>query len=155
MSGVEVVGLLLGAFPLAISAMEHYEDMRKVSGTFFNIRRAHRKDLGKLKNCQVMFKLNLQQLLIPLLRDQVVTKMEYEQLLAEPGGDGWKEGGVDDALAERLADGQERYVEILEDMVNTMTKMCEAVRVDDPVFQEVLARKQNVSASCSPETRYT
>ena len=56
MSGVEIVGLLLGAFPLCISAMEHYEEMRKVAGTFFKIRRAHKKDLGKIKDCQLMFK---------------------------------------------------------------------------------------------------
>jgi hypothetical protein len=49
MSGIEVVGLVLGAFPLLVSAMEHYEGVQKVAGTFIKIRRAHRRDLGRVR----------------------------------------------------------------------------------------------------------
>lgn len=58
-SGIEIVGVLLVVFPLCISAIEHYEDTRKVAGTLFKIRRAHKKDLGKVKDCKLMFVLNL------------------------------------------------------------------------------------------------
>jgi hypothetical protein len=37
MSGLELVGIILGAFPLAISGMEHYEETKKVLGTFFKV----------------------------------------------------------------------------------------------------------------------
>jgi hypothetical protein len=39
MSGLELVGVILGAFPLAISGMEHYEETKKVLGTFFKVSR--------------------------------------------------------------------------------------------------------------------
>ena len=39
MSGLELVGIILGAFPLAISGMEHYEETKKVLGTFIKVSR--------------------------------------------------------------------------------------------------------------------
>lgn len=108
------------------------------------IRRAHRKDLGKVKDCQLKFRLNMKELLLPLLTDDVVTKLEYEQLLADPGGPGWQEGHVEETLAERLGDCHERYIEILKEMEETMVLLCKATKVDDEQFQAIL-HTQNVS----------
>ena len=144
MSGLEIVGVILGAFPLAISGMEHYEETKKVANTFFKIRRAHRKDLGKVKDCQLKFRLNMKELLLPLLTDDVVTTMEYEQLLAKPGGPGWQEEHVEESLAERLGDCHERYIEILKEMEETMVLLCKATKVDDEQFKTIL-QTQNVS----------
>ena len=144
MSGLEVVGIILGAFPLAISGMEHYEETKKVANTFFKIRRAHRKDLGKVKDCQLKFRLNMKELLLPLLTDDVVTTMEYEQLLAKPGGPGWQEEHVEESLAERLGECYERYIEILKEMEETMVLLCKATKVDDEQFKTIL-QTQNVS----------
>jgi len=148
MSGIEVVGVILGAVPLVISAMEHYEETKKAIGTFHKIRRAHRKDLGKLKDCQLKFKLNIKELLLPLLADDLVTRVEYEQLLVTPGGSGWREEHVDEALAQRLGECHERYVEILQDMEDTLGLLCKATKVDDAQFQALLT-SQNVSSPCA------
>ena len=142
MSGVEIVGVLLGAFPLCISAMEHYEHTRKVAGTFMKIRRAHRRDLGKIKDCQLLFKLNLKELLLPLLHDDVIDRMEYELLLLHPGGPAWKNEHVELALKDRLCECHDRYFEILRDMKDTMTELCESTKVDDIQFQQRLKTKK-------------
>lgn len=144
MSGLEVLGIILGAFPLAISAMEHYEESKKVAGTFYKIRRAHRKDFGRVKDCQLKFRLNMKELLLPLLADDIVTKIEYEQLLAFPGGPEWQEDHVEESLAERLGDCHERYIEILKEMEETMVLLCKATKVDDEQFQ-ALHKSQDVS----------
>lgn len=144
MSGIEVLGVILGAFPLAISAMEHYEESKKVAGTFYKIRRAHRKDVGRVKDCQLKFRLNMRELLLPLLTEDVVTKLEYEQLLAFPGGPEWQEDHVEDSLAERLGDCHQRYIEILKEMEETMVLLCKATKVGDEQFQALL-KSQNVS----------
>jgi hypothetical protein len=146
MSGLEILGVILGAFPLAISAMEHYEECKKVAGTFYTIRRAHRKDFGRVKDCQLKFRLNMKELLLPLLADDLVTKIEYEQLLASPGGPGWQEDHVEESLAERLGDCHERYIEILKEMEETMVMLCKATKVDDEQFQALL-KSQNVSTT--------
>jgi hypothetical protein len=103
--------------------------MRMRAHQSYQIRRAHRKDLGKLKDCQLKFRLNMKELLLPLLTDDVVTKLEYEQLLAHPGGPGWQEEHVEETLAERLGDCHERYIEILKEMEETMVLLCKATRV--------------------------
>ena len=144
MSGLEILGVILGAFPLAISAMEHYEDCKKVAGAFYKIRRAHRKDFGRVKDCQLKFRLNMKELLLPLLADDVVSRIEYEQLLASPGGPGWQEDHVEDSLAERLGDCHERYIEILKEMEEAMVLLCKATKVDDEQFQALL-KNQSVS----------
>ncbi|WPH03870.1 Hypothetical protein R9X50_00675300 [Acrodontium crateriforme] len=149
MSGIEVVGLLLGVFPLCISAMEHYEQEKRVLGTFWRIRKSHRKDLGKLKDCQLKFKLNMKELLLPLLLDDVIDRVEYEQLLADPGGPGWKDESVDEALANRLSESHQRYLEILDEFSETMMKLTKAVKVDDPEFQSLISKDQ---AALNPKT---
>ena len=141
---MEAAGLVLGGFSLVISAMEHYEDCKKVAGTFYRIRRAHRKDFGRVKDCQLKFRLNMKELLLPLLADDLVSKIEYEQLLASPGGPGWQEDHVEESLAERLGDCHERYIEILKEMEETMVMLCKATKVDDEQFQALL-KNQSVS----------
>lgn len=153
MSGLEILGVILGAFPLAISAMEHYEECKKVAGTFYKIRRAHRKDLGRVKDCQLKFRLNMKELLLPLLADDLVSKIEYEQLLASPGGPGWQEDHVEESLAERLGDCHERYIEILKEMEETMVLLCRATKVDDEQFQALL-KSQNVSKAAMVPLAY-
>lgn len=138
MSGIEIAGLVLGAFPLAISAMEHFEQSKNVARTFYRIRRVHRKTLGKVKDCQLKFRLNMKALLLPLLVDDTVTKIEYEQLLANPGGAGWREEHVEEALAERLGECYERYIELLKEMGEVMVTLCKATKVDDEDFQALL-----------------
>ena len=132
------MGLLLGVFPLCVSAMEYYEETRRVAGTFMKIRRAHRRDLGKIKDCQLLFKLSLKELLLPLLNDEVIDNMEYELLLLHPGGPAWKNGHVDLALKERLGECHDRYLEILTEMKDTMIELCDSVKVDDTQFQQRL-----------------
>jgi len=147
MSGIEVAGLVLGAFPLFISAMEHYEHTKKVTTTWWRIKRAHRKDLGRIKDCQLKFKLNLKELLLPLVHDGVVNRDEYETLLANPGSDDWNEGHVEDALRDRLSDCHGRYLETLQEMGETMTRLSRECRVDDVDFQAVMNTKGKVGQS--------
>lgn len=106
--------------------MEHFEDSKKVAGTFFKIGRAHRKDLGRIKDCQLKYKLNIKELLLPLLSEDVVMRLEYEQLLVHPGGPGWQEEHVDATLAERLDECHERDMEILKELEETMLALCKA-----------------------------
>ncbi|KAK1029761.1 hypothetical protein LTS16_019436 [Friedmanniomyces endolithicus] len=142
MSGVEVVlGLVLGGIPLCISAMEHYADFKKVTGTFIDIRRQHGKDLRRVKLCELQFCLHLKQLLLPLLNDGIVDKPEYAELLLEPGGDGWKEKHVGEALEKRLDEGHQYYVETLKGMVATVAQLCKETYVNDQRFQDQLEHK--------------
>lgn len=82
MSGVELAGLVLGAFPLLISALEHYRNLADAAGIFWKIKREHRKWMHDLKICHLAFERNLQFLLLPLVADDEA----IDKLLTDPGG---------------------------------------------------------------------
>jgi hypothetical protein len=86
MSGVEVTGLLLGAFPLFISTLEHYRDTAETLGVFWKIRKEYKTWTHSLNICQLAFEQNLQELLLPLIVDED----ELQKLIAEPDGPEWK-----------------------------------------------------------------
>ncbi|KAM3550099.1 hypothetical protein ARSEF4850_008513 [Beauveria asiatica] len=81
MSGIEVAGLVLGAFPLLISALEHGRDTAKVLEIFWKIRRE-----------------NLEALLLPLIVDD----NEVQDLLKNPGGPRWQDPELEGRLKGRL-----------------------------------------------------
>lgn len=143
MSGIEIVGVVLGASPLLISAMEHYEDTRRVSTIWWRIRRAHKRDLGNLKDCHLAFRTHLKELLLPLLIEGVTDEISYDDLLANPGGPGWRKENVNEALAARLTEHHERYFEIMADMTEAMAKLSTDCKVDDKSFQLGLAGRES------------
>jgi hypothetical protein len=138
MSGIEVAGILLGAFPLIISAMEHYRDVKKSTAIWWKIRKSHNRDYNRLKECELQYQLQLELLLYPLLDDWVVDSPQYEQLLANPGGAGWKEPHVEDSLIERLQQRYSPYMRVMAELSEAMEKLCKVTKVDDPQFQELL-----------------
>ena len=151
MSGIEIIGLVLGGFPLIISAMEHYKDVKKPTLIWWRIRRAHRRDYGKVKDCQFAFSDQLELLLYPLLDGDIVDQNEYEALLASPGSDGWQESRVEQALVDRLGERHARYVEILKEMNEVvMDKLCKSAKVDDPQFQKLLNDQEWIGAATRP-----
>ena len=82
MSGVEVAGFALAAFPLLISALEHYREGWEIMGDFWKIRKEYKKCQQDLKLQKLVFEENLEQLLGNLVSDEDV----LTALIAKPGG---------------------------------------------------------------------
>ncbi|GIZ45823.1 hypothetical protein CKM354_000897400 [Cercospora kikuchii] len=144
MSGIEIAGLVLGAFPLIISSLEHYESTKKYTITWWRIRRAHRRDLGRVKNCEVQYKLHMTELLIPLRLEGVISEQEFEDLLADSRGNGWQRSEVQEALHHRLADARDRYLAVLQELDEAITRLAKATFVDDVSFQAKLQATNDV-----------
>ncbi|KAK5742068.1 hypothetical protein LTR17_003576 [Elasticomyces elasticus] len=115
--------------------MEHYESTKKQSISWWRIKQKHR-------DCQLALELQLQQLLDPLYRDHVVDEAQYDDLLRNPGGAGWQQLAVQEALFQYLLNRHSRYMSIMLEMESVTTKLCKACRVDDPHFQRLLATQQ-------------
>ncbi|KAK4950618.1 hypothetical protein LTR10_010611 [Elasticomyces elasticus] len=141
MSGVEIVGLVFGVLPLIISALEHYESVKKQSINWWRIKQKHRGVCGRIIDCQLALEVQLQQLLDPLYRDHVVDEAQHDDLLANPGGAGWQRPEVQEALLGYLSMRHSRYMNILQEMEGITTKLCKACKVDDPHFQRLLDDK--------------
>lgn len=143
MSGVEIVGVVLGVFPLLISGLERYESTRRFSVDWWQIKRAHDKDLRNLKDCNLAFRTHLKELLLPLLVEGVADERSYEDLLANPGGSGWREESVNEALVARLMEHHERYFKVMEETTDAMAKLSTKCKVDDHSFQLALEARQS------------
>jgi hypothetical protein len=141
---MEAAGLVLGGFSLLIIAMEHYATMDKMRRTWWKIMREHSRDLGRLRDCELMYRANMRTLLAPLELDGTLDSSQLELLLANPESTGWQKDEVDLVISRRLGERKERYFENLREMSETMVKLAKASRALDKDFQASLERDTKV-----------
>lgn len=100
MSGVEVIGLVLGGLPLIISAAEHYKKGFEPLARWKRFRLVFRDFITSVDTQRQMFKLMLKKLLIPVQLEPE----EKQRLLTIPDYEGWRRSDVVEALRSRLGD---------------------------------------------------
>lgn len=132
MSGFEVAGIVLGAFPIAITALEKYRDVATRVNLFYAIRREHKKCRDELVFNHLLFKTNLRRLLLPL----VVDDDKIDQLLADPGGPAWKEEELDNLLRKRMKNGYALYFEYIAEMKRVMDELNRELALDSEAVQK-------------------
>lgn len=106
MSGVEIVGLVLGAIPLVISGLEHYADGVRTIKVICNAHREFRFVARKLKAEEIVY----QNTLAILLNDCIAIEKQAV-LMQNPTGGVWSEDDVQLALTKRLQSSYESFVE--------------------------------------------
>jgi len=116
MSGIEVVGIVLGALPLIISAFEYSQSLAKKLNLLANFQEQHLKVWNDIKDEELMYRLQLQTLLAPLVRDGDLTKDRLETLLLNPQSDLWREADLEIALKGRLGEAHDRYFSNVEEI---------------------------------------
>lgn len=143
MSGVEVAGLILGALPLMISALEHYRDTAEVLEGWWKIKREYLKCMRHLKYHKLAFEENLEELLLPLIADED----KLQLLLKEPGGPAWKDPQLEETLKERMPKTYSSYLDTIEMMQETVDDIHEALGMSKVHFQTRIM-DQYVSGLC-------
>ena len=131
MSGFEVAGLVLGAFPIAIGALNKYREVATRLGLFFQIRLEYKKALDNLEFQQLAYTRHLKQLILPL----VVDDDKIGALLKDPGGPSWKEQAVADLLEKRLQDSFPLYMKCINGLQQVMEGLNHHLAVDTEVVQ--------------------
>ncbi|KAK7960745.1 hypothetical protein PG988_011959 [Apiospora saccharicola] len=107
MSGIEVVGLVLGTIPLIIAAIEKYkavQSWRKYSRELSSIRRSLRAELVILEG-------TCEKLLTGL-----VAETDIENMIREPFGPLWKDERIHGTIRRRLWKAYETFENTVEDM---------------------------------------
>lgn len=132
---MEIAGIVLGAFPIAVTALDKYRDVAKMWGFWWEIRAEYQKCNTEVKFHRLSFMRNLRQLLLPLVAEQG----QIQQLLADPGGEAWRQQSIAQQLAERLQDSYELYLEIIQQLRNVMEELNHELAVDKTEFQNKLA----------------
>lgn len=135
MSGVEVIGLLLGIFPLVVSALEHYQDVHKAARLLTRFETEYRKTLDDVKDEQLFLQLSLEELLLPLTNSDGLQDGDLETLLSDLTEENWKQADVVSALKSRLGRTHTRFMEIAKSLDSLTSRLLVTLVNDKPNLQ--------------------
>ena len=116
MSGLEVVGIVLGGVPLIISALEHYGTALQSLSRWRSTTRELQSLKRRLGTQQAIFTNTCEHLL-----NGIVPSIQLEAMISEPFGPLWQ----DPTMKRKI---QMRLDHVMEPFENTITAMVEAVQ---------------------------
>ncbi|KAH8805201.1 hypothetical protein F5884DRAFT_442401 [Xylogone sp. PMI_703] len=148
MSGVEVAGFVLAAFPLGITALEHYRETAEVLGDFWKIRREYKTWTHQLNICRLCFEQNLEEFLLPLIADEE----ELQRLIAEPDGSEWKNPELEKRLRQRLPKSYDLYLESINRIKDVMNGLKYELGINKAGFQSKVSEDGDVRLSAKPSS---
>ena len=125
MSGAEAAGLVLGAIPLVVSALEHYVEGVDTITRWWR----YKAELTSLAN--ILYAENARFLLTceRLLRD-IVSAHDLELLMADPGGPQWADVELENKLRQRLQFSYAAYSQAVEDMAGAVKEFQTKLKLD-------------------------
>ncbi|KAG8529092.1 uncharacterized protein KY384_005727 [Bacidia gigantensis] len=125
MSGFEVAGVALGAFPIAIGALNHFlEGVQTIK--YWRRYRIKLSDYASVMETHRVYYLDT---LDELLQD-IVPSEEMEELMSQPGGVMWKDPRYEQRLKQRLGRSYHAYIRTLAKMHAALNGLCEKLGVD-------------------------
>ncbi|OAP56785.1 hypothetical protein AYL99_08897 [Fonsecaea erecta] len=134
MAGVEAAGLVLGAIPLIISALEHYHDVAAPTIAFVHWRRYLRKLVLKLYIIRVSYDQAVRLLLAPIadLADQI-TMME------DPRSQLWREGPLAESLRDKLGPVYDPFILTIDEVAEILVEIASSLNI--PGSQQVVTTR--------------
>ncbi|KAH7082519.1 hypothetical protein BKA63DRAFT_549107, partial [Paraphoma chrysanthemicola] len=142
MSGLEIAGAVLAAFPLIISGLEHWEKVAKIQGFFWQFRKAYNRCRADMMYHETIYRGNLKELLLP-----IVSESDMNALLKNGADARWTDNvALQGRLEERLHDSYKSYVETISRLTDTMAALQEELCVQNPVVQNAITHPNSVKA---------
>ncbi|KAH7028840.1 uncharacterized protein B0I36DRAFT_126522 [Microdochium trichocladiopsis] len=132
MSGFEVAGVVLGAFPLAIAAIDAYKRISLKVAAWRELRTIWLRCSEDLKNEQLAFKRHLKLLVLPL----VVDPKSATELLNDPTGRRWSDADVADLLESKLGEAHDLYLSYVRRMHETLEELRNDMQIDSDLIQD-------------------
>jgi hypothetical protein len=142
MSGIEIAGLVLGAFPILIYALESYREGAEVVGDWWRIERAYTKCKQDLKYQQLLFEGNIERFLLPFVDDD-----ELKQLMENPAGTAWEDPELEKKLQERLPKAYDTFLGVMVDINKLMESLKKALSVDNKKFRARVTEVRKLSTN--------
>lgn len=141
MSGIEIAGLVLGAFPLLLAALDRYREGAEVLTDWWRIQRAYKRCKQDLEYHRILFEGNIERFLLPL----VVDENELKHLIADPAGRDWEDKTMEQRLRERLPKAYYVFLDIIGDINQLMEALKAELGVQNKHFQAMV---KNVRIHC-------
>lgn len=143
MSGIEIAGLVLGAFPLLIYALESYREGAEVVGDWWRIERAYTKCKQDLRYHQLLFEGNIERFLLPL----VVDDDKLKQLMENPAGIAWEDPELEKKLQQRLPKAYDTFLGVMVDINKLMESFKKALGVNNEKFGTIVTKVRKLSTN--------
>lgn len=131
MSGIEIAGLVLAAYPVLVQACQGYKQAFEPLREWYNFKRVFDQYLSDIRNQHLAYRENIEILLSPVVSSQqelndLLEEHDIEVLTAR-----WKSDKLQDALQIRLAHNYSRYMEIMLRMQQVKIKLEHALCIKD------------------------
>lgn len=110
MSGLEIAGLVLGTFPIALEVLDKYKEAARRFGFWLRIAAEHQKCDSKLQFQRLLYINNLRHLLLPMA---MLDDADIKELLSDSGGQAWKKDETTNMLKQRLGSSYELYLKCM------------------------------------------
>jgi hypothetical protein len=127
MSGVEVAGLILGAFPIVLSALEQYRQGFLRLKSWWNFQRTFEELIDDVGMQNTMFESNLERLLSPFVHSDG----HMGVLLCEPLGSAWQDAELEEKLRDRLRGSYIWYLSIVSRMHDALKELQRLLGIQD------------------------
>jgi hypothetical protein len=114
MSGIEVVGLVLGVLPLAVSLLKSYEELAAARNRLVKFEELYRKLLRDLEHEEVLFRSIIETLISPLVNDAMVNKSDLDRIVNDTSDSCWANKDIREALRQHLGDTHKQFIEVVE-----------------------------------------
>ena len=125
MSGVEVTGIVLGAIPLLISALEHYAEGVHIIRRWLRYKRELKALIRMLRAEHSRFLGTCERVLYGL-----VPGPEKRLLIEQPHSSRWKDRVLDHKLRQRLQHAYTPYMECMDDMTEAIENLRAGLKLD-------------------------
>lgn len=121
-----LLGLVLAALPLIISALEHYNEGLKPLKDFVRYKNLVRELVVDLATQRALFRNTLEK----LLSGSVASDVRLAHLLEHPGDEGWLDQGLATDLKRRLQGSFTVYMESVRDMESLVKALRDNMGLD-------------------------
>jgi len=135
MSGIEVVGIVLGALPLAISLFRWYEDLAAANNRLRDFEKLYRNVLRDLEHEELLFRLIIETLVRPLVNDEMIHKDDLDRIVNNTDDSSWADQDISEALHQRLGDAHMPFIQVLEDTEKQCMQLLKSIGFDKPSIQ--------------------
>jgi hypothetical protein len=132
MSGIEVVGIVLGALPLAISLFRSYEDLAAAKNRLRDFEKLYRNVLRDLEHEELIFRLIIETLVRPLVNDEMIDKDDLDRIINNTDDSSWADQDISEALRQRLGDVHMPFVQVVKDTKQQCMQLLKSIGFDKP-----------------------
>lgn len=152
MSGLEVAGVVLGALPLVISALEHYAEGVSTARRYFRYKAELRSLTLSVNTERSIFVNTLEQLLTGIVHVE-----QMDLLLSDPSGQLWRAKDSELRLQERLGSTYDTYFENVKGMDAALQAMMLKMALDangkvrDETHPEINAKYTRPFQACTED----